>query len=220
MKAAIVAAAGKAPIYVDFDKPVAKQDEEIISVRAAALSNLTRSRASGAHYSSSGIFPAVAGTDGVGLTQDGRRVYFAMPEAPFGSLAEICPIRIQAMRGNPRFSRRHHRHRKPRHVRMGWTRSCSHYPDVSDAGQNPARRGGARRLWRVHRQARQRSMAGFSPATRRDVAGFPDFFAARRSDLSRSPCPAFAGQFDECVPSSAAVLANSAFAFSSEPIWW
>jgi NADPH:quinone reductase-like Zn-dependent oxidoreductase len=24
--------------------------------------------------------------------QDGRRVYFAMPEAPFGSLAEFCPI--------------------------------------------------------------------------------------------------------------------------------
>jgi len=34
----------------------------------------------------------VAGTDGVGLTQDGRRVYFAMPEAPFGALAEFCPI--------------------------------------------------------------------------------------------------------------------------------
>ena len=28
----------------------------------------------------------------MGLTQDGRRVYFAMPEAPFGSLAEFCPI--------------------------------------------------------------------------------------------------------------------------------
>jgi NADPH:quinone reductase-like Zn-dependent oxidoreductase len=92
MKAAIVSAAGKTPIYGDFDNPVANEGEEIISVRAAALSNLTKSRASGAHYSSSGIFPAVAGTDGVGRTQDGRRVYFAMPEAPFGSLAEFCPI--------------------------------------------------------------------------------------------------------------------------------
>jgi NADPH:quinone reductase-like Zn-dependent oxidoreductase len=92
MKAAIVTAAGRTPIYGDFDQPVAKAGEEIISVRAAALSNLTKSRASGSHYSSAGVFPAVAGTDGVGLTRDGRRVYFAMPEAPFGSIAEFCPI--------------------------------------------------------------------------------------------------------------------------------
>jgi NADPH:quinone reductase-like Zn-dependent oxidoreductase len=92
MKAAIVTAAGKTPIYADFDDPVAKEGEEIISVRAAALSNLTKSRASGAHYSASGVFPAVAGTDGVGRTREGRRVYFAMPETPFGSLAEFCPI--------------------------------------------------------------------------------------------------------------------------------
>jgi NADPH:quinone reductase-like Zn-dependent oxidoreductase len=92
MKAAIVTAANKTPVYGDFDDPVAKDGEEVISVKAAALSNFTKSRASGAHYSAVGIFPAVAGTDGIGLTQDGRRVYFAMPEAPFGSLAELCPI--------------------------------------------------------------------------------------------------------------------------------
>ncbi|SNS36429.1 NADPH:quinone reductase [Granulicella rosea] len=92
MKAAIVTAVGKSPIYGEFQKPTAKEGEILVAVRAAALSNLTRSRASGAHYSSTGIFPAVAGTDGVGLAEDGRRVYFAMPEAPFGSLAELCPI--------------------------------------------------------------------------------------------------------------------------------
>lgn len=92
MKAAIVTAAGRTPIYGDFDRPVAQDGEQIISVRAAALSNLTKSRASGAHYSSAGIYPAIAGTDGVGRTQDGRRVYFAMPEPPNGSLAEFCPI--------------------------------------------------------------------------------------------------------------------------------
>src|ERR1700710_1917385 len=95
MKAAIVTAAGKTPIYGEFDKPVAKDGEELISVRAASLSNLTRMRATGSHYSSAGVFPAVAGTDGVGLTRDGRRVYFAMPEAPFGSLAEFCPINLR-----------------------------------------------------------------------------------------------------------------------------
>jgi len=89
VKAAIVTAPGKTPVYGEFDKPVARDGEEIILVKAAALSNLTKSRASGAHYSSAGVFPAVAGTDGVGLTQDGRRVYFAMPEAPFGSLTSM-----------------------------------------------------------------------------------------------------------------------------------
>ncbi len=92
MKAAIVIGAGRTPIYGDFDAPIVKAGEELISVRAAALSNLTKSRAMGSHYSSSTLFPAVAGMDGVGLTQDGRRVYFAMPEAPFGALAEFCPI--------------------------------------------------------------------------------------------------------------------------------
>ena len=95
MKAAIVTAAGKPPIYGDFDAPAAKAGEEIITMRAAALSNLTKSRASGAHYSSTGLFPAIAGTDGVGLTREGRRVYFAMPEAPYGSLAEQCPTNLR-----------------------------------------------------------------------------------------------------------------------------
>jgi len=93
MKAAIVTVAGKTPIYGDFDTPIAQAGEELISVRASALSHFTKMRASGAHYSSSGSFPAIAGSDGVGVTQDGRRVYFVLPEAPFGALAEICPIR-------------------------------------------------------------------------------------------------------------------------------
>lgn len=93
MKAAVVTAPGKVPIYGDFEAPIAKPGEELISVRASALSQFSKSRASGSHYSSNGGFPAVAGADGVGITQDGRRVYFALPEAPFGALAEICPVR-------------------------------------------------------------------------------------------------------------------------------
>ncbi len=93
MKAAVVTAAGKMPIYGDFGTPTAQAGEELISVRASALSQFTKSRASGAHYSSDGEFPAVAGSDGVGITQDGRRVYFVLPEAPYGALAEFCPIR-------------------------------------------------------------------------------------------------------------------------------
>jgi NADPH:quinone reductase-like Zn-dependent oxidoreductase len=92
MKAAVVTAAGKTPVYGDFDAPIVKAGEDLISVRASALSHFSKSRSVGSHYSSAGDFPAVAGTDGVGITQDGRRVYFALPEAPFGALAEICPV--------------------------------------------------------------------------------------------------------------------------------
>jgi NADPH:quinone reductase-like Zn-dependent oxidoreductase len=92
MKAAVVHGAGKIPVYGDFEQPIALAGEQLISVRASALSPLTKSRASGAHYSAAGEFPAVAGTDGVGLAPDGRRVYFALPRAPFGALAELCPV--------------------------------------------------------------------------------------------------------------------------------
>ena len=92
MKAAIVTAAGKTPVYGEFETPVAKEGETLISVRASALSNFSKSRASGDHYSSHSVFPRVAGSDGVGTTPDGKRVYFVMPEAPFGALAELCPV--------------------------------------------------------------------------------------------------------------------------------
>jgi NADPH:quinone reductase-like Zn-dependent oxidoreductase len=65
---------------------------EVITVSASALSQFSKSRSSGTHYSSEGAFPAVAGADGVGLTEDGRRVYFVLPEAPYGALAEKCLV--------------------------------------------------------------------------------------------------------------------------------
>ena len=52
MKAAVVTAAGKTPVYGNFDRPIAKAGEELISVRASALSQFSKSRASGSHPSS------------------------------------------------------------------------------------------------------------------------------------------------------------------------
>ena len=88
MKAALVLKTGQAPVYSDFPEPVPSAEENLIAVIAASLSHLTRGRASGVHYSTSGSFPFVAGTDGVGRLADGRRVYFMLPTAPFGSIAE------------------------------------------------------------------------------------------------------------------------------------
>ncbi len=62
-------------------------------VSAAALSNVVKSRASGTHYSSPGELPFVVGIDGVGRLDDGRRVYFALPKPPFGSMSEKTVVR-------------------------------------------------------------------------------------------------------------------------------
>lgn len=88
MKAAIVRQAGQTPRYEDFPEPSPEAGENRISVLAAAISPVVRSRAAGTHYSASSAFPFVAGIDGVGRLDDGQRVYFAMPRAPFGSMAE------------------------------------------------------------------------------------------------------------------------------------
>lgn len=93
MKAAIVRAPGAAPVYGDFAEPQPTDALVRVTVIAAALSHVTRARAAGRHYSSSGAFPFVPGIDGVGLADDGRRVYFAMPEAPHGALAEQTLVR-------------------------------------------------------------------------------------------------------------------------------
>jgi NADPH:quinone reductase-like Zn-dependent oxidoreductase len=95
MKAAVVKAQGGSPVYGDFDEPVAKSGQTIVNVSASALSNVTKMRASGSHYSSDNIFPAVAGVDGVGRTAEGQRVYFILPEAPFGALAEKSLVKTQ-----------------------------------------------------------------------------------------------------------------------------
>jgi NADPH:quinone reductase-like Zn-dependent oxidoreductase len=92
MKAAIIPGAGQNPVYGEFREPVAADGEHRIEVTAAALSHVVKSRASGGHYSASHGFPLVAGVDGVGRLQDGRRVYFILPHTPFGSMAEIAAV--------------------------------------------------------------------------------------------------------------------------------
>ncbi|WP_376796622.1 zinc-binding alcohol dehydrogenase family protein [Thermogemmatispora sp.] len=95
MKAAIVLQSGQAPVYGDFPEPTSAEGEHLITVTAASLSHVTRSRASGTHYSSaSNQFPFVAGVDGVGRLASGRRVYFALPTVPFGSLAERTRVKV------------------------------------------------------------------------------------------------------------------------------
>jgi NADPH:quinone reductase-like Zn-dependent oxidoreductase len=63
MKAAIVRGTGHTPLYGDFAEPVPSSGENRITVTAAAISQVVKSRASGRHYSSSGQFPFVVGIE-------------------------------------------------------------------------------------------------------------------------------------------------------------
>jgi len=81
------------PVFADFADPVPQPEDEFIAVTASALSHVTKSRTSGSHYTSPGSLPAVVGIDGVGRTEDGRRVYFVMPQEPFGGMAEKVALR-------------------------------------------------------------------------------------------------------------------------------
>jgi NADPH:quinone reductase-like Zn-dependent oxidoreductase len=92
MKAAIVPGAGQTPVYGDFTEPRPSANDTSIAVTAAAISHVVKGRASGTHYSSSGQFPFVVGIDGVGRLDDGSRLYFVMPNAPYGSMAQRAVV--------------------------------------------------------------------------------------------------------------------------------
>ncbi len=101
MKAAVVTAAGRPPRWTDFADPVAETGETLVAVTASALNPLTRSRASGQHYSSANVADFVAGVDGVGRLDDGRRVYFAFLRSPFGAMAQRVPARLDLIAAIP-----------------------------------------------------------------------------------------------------------------------
>jgi NADPH2:quinone reductase len=92
MQAAVVNVLGQAPKYQSFPEPIAGEDEVVVQVRAAGLHPIVKARASGAHYSSRGVVPAIPGLDGVGVLEDGTRVYFGAARAPWGTMAERAVV--------------------------------------------------------------------------------------------------------------------------------
>jgi NADPH:quinone reductase-like Zn-dependent oxidoreductase len=89
MQAAVVSVPGQAPKYESFPDPVAQEGEVLVQVRAAGLHPIVKSIASGSHYSNAGAHePAVPGIDGVGVLEDGSRVYFVFVRKPWGTMAE------------------------------------------------------------------------------------------------------------------------------------
>lgn len=78
MKAAVMYQKGGMPKYADFPDPVVQnEDELLITMKAAALKHFDKSRAAGSHYSAkedSGQAKLIGG-DGVGVLEDGTRVF-------------------------------------------------------------------------------------------------------------------------------------------------
>lgn len=96
MYAAVVHAFGQPPVYEEFPTPTATMaDEAVVDVLAAALHPRTRSGANGTHYTSGDELPLVPGFDGVGRLLDGRLIYFILPDAVIGSMAQKTVVDLR-----------------------------------------------------------------------------------------------------------------------------
>lgn len=95
LKAAVVTSFTEPPRYGDFPDPMPNGPEEmLVDVLAVGLHHITRGRASGVHYSSSGELPLVAGVDGVGRDSDGRLRYFVQSPGQIGTMADKTVIKL------------------------------------------------------------------------------------------------------------------------------
>ena len=91
MKAAILQAADSIPVYGEFDDPVVGEGSQIVDLVATGIHHLTRSVATGRHYSRDAVFPVIPGLNAVGRTADGGLVFTGSGEPPYGTFAERIP---------------------------------------------------------------------------------------------------------------------------------
>ncbi|HEY0812941.1 MAG TPA: zinc-binding alcohol dehydrogenase family protein [Pseudonocardia sp.] len=88
MKAAVLTELGAPPQFADFPEPQADDDHVVVEVAAAGVNHVDLAKASGTFYTGPPPLPSVVGSDGVGHTADGRRVFFDASVPPFGSWAQ------------------------------------------------------------------------------------------------------------------------------------
>ncbi|GAA2358808.1 zinc-binding alcohol dehydrogenase family protein [Dactylosporangium salmoneum] len=88
MKAAVLDHVGVPPHFGDFAEPEPGEGQVVVNVAAAGVNHLDLAKASGSFYTGPPPIPSVVGSDGVGRTAHGRRVYFDAPVAPYGSWAQ------------------------------------------------------------------------------------------------------------------------------------
>ncbi len=88
MKAAVLYSADSDPVYDDFEEPAAGPGTQLVELAAAGIHHLTRSVASGRHYSRAAAFPVIPGLNAVARTAGGQLVFTASAPPPHGTLAE------------------------------------------------------------------------------------------------------------------------------------
>lgn len=64
----------------------------MVRVRAASLKPIDRLMAGGTHYASPRELPVMCGVDGVGVLDDGTRVFFGGARRPYGAMAELAVV--------------------------------------------------------------------------------------------------------------------------------
>ena len=97
MKAAVLVEVGAPPRFGDFAEPEPSKGQIVVEVAAAGVHHLDLAKASGSFYLGPPAVPCVVGSDGVGRTADGRRVFFDAPVAPYGSWAQRALISAAAL---------------------------------------------------------------------------------------------------------------------------
>src|ERR1700722_13553381 len=93
MNAAVLRVLGTPPHFEKFPEPIPAEGEVVVHVRAASLKPVDKQIAAGTHYASFRELPAVGGLVGVGVLEDGSRVFFAGPRRPYGAIAERTVVR-------------------------------------------------------------------------------------------------------------------------------
>jgi len=88
MRAAVLRTLGVPPRCEDFAEPQAIEGEVLVRVKAASLKNVDKMMASGSHYDRHPELPCVCGIDGIGILDDGTRVYCGGARPPYGMMAQ------------------------------------------------------------------------------------------------------------------------------------
>jgi NADPH:quinone reductase-like Zn-dependent oxidoreductase len=91
VKAAVLHSADSVPVYGDFAEPEAGPGTEIVDLVAAGIHHVTRSVATGRHYSSGGEFPVIPGLNAVARTAASEFVFTSSGQPPYGTFAERMP---------------------------------------------------------------------------------------------------------------------------------
>ena len=92
MKAAVLHEFGKIPKYEEFPDPVPTESEVLVQMKAAALNWATKMSTGSPQFGVFHQLPSVIGIDGVGVLEDGQRVYCGFSRPPYGTMGQLTVV--------------------------------------------------------------------------------------------------------------------------------